>query len=194
MARKIRKTELRTRMLNGLEGMALVLTARAQRLAAQHVDTTATYRSIGHKRRQNDVLWGSTGKSALPYLEFGFRPHWVPGRYIAGWMSRKNVGVQRRVISRGKNKGKLGKITTMALGVYVGGPGSTLQSGPGGAKGRLGWKRQERTWNTKGGTSPYLPAGKVGFPILRPAVASLPKAYLIRAFIQGYRRSVGGNS
>lgn len=183
------KTLLRQRLLNGLEGVALVLTAKAQARLLNHADSGALYRSVGHTRRRDDVLWGSSAKPA-PFLEYGFRPHWVAGRYINGWMRRKGVGVIRRTISRGKNKGKPGKITAFALGVFVGGPGSTLESSPQGATGRIGWRRQVRTYRTAGGTSPYLKAGTVGYPFLRPAVAQTRKSEALQAFARGYKGGV----
>lgn len=177
---------MRQRLLNGLEGVALVLTSKAQARLRSHADTGTLYRSVGHTRRRDDVLWGSDARQA-PFFEFGFKPHWVPGKYINGWMRRKGVGVTRRVISRGKNKGKPGKITAYALGVFVGGPASTLESSSQGATGRIGWRRQVRTYRTAGGTNPLLSAGKVGYPFLRPAVAETSKSEALQAFARAYK-------
>jgi len=183
------KRDLRKRLRNGLRGVAAHLTMRARLYASKHVDTGALRQAITYSDGPGlSVLWGISLRHAPhgKYLELGFRPHWVPARYIGRWMQRHRVGVTFR--AGGK---EYKSIRAVALGLYVGGPGSTLEYGGAGARGRLfspGGRLMERTWATKGGRSEFLPQGKVGFPILRPTLKKTPKAALRGAFLRGYRK------
>lgn len=167
------RRELRRRLGNGLFAVAVRMTDEAKRLATRHVDSGTRRNSITQTRTADGVLWGIPINSAphAVFLEHGFTPHWVPGRHAALWMRR--TGYQRR--------------WPRAQGVFVGGPGSRLDYGGGGASGYLaGRHRIHRTYPTQGDRNPHLPAGRVGHPILRPVAAMLPRI-AEAAFLRGYR-------
>lgn len=167
---------LRKKQLNGLYAVGVALTDEAKKRATRHTDNGTRRNSITQTKKDGHVLWGIPLKSAphAPYLELGFKPHFVPKQHIGLWAKRH----------------KLSKRVKRAGGLYVGGPGSTLQSGRGGASGYqfVGrGKRVRRTWSTKGGKSKYLPNGKVGHPVLVPT-AHKARAIAPRAFIRGFQR------
>lgn len=179
----------------GLVEAAKVLTSEAQkRLLERDQDTGTTYRAIGHRTQGNSVQWGIVQPApAAPYLEYGFRPHFVPVQYIGGWMRRRGVGIvkvrsQRQRILKPKRQ-RYRHRTFLAAGVYVGGPNSTLKSSPAGTRGRLG--RKMRFWRTKGGSSPYLRPGRVGWPFLRPAIKETPKQLLLQRMAAGIAMAGG---
>lgn len=194
--------QLRRRHQAGLHAVAVEMTNRAKVLATRHTDNGTRRNSITQSKQGDGstVLWGIPIGSAphAPYLETGFRPHWVPARYIGVWMQRHGAGITRYGATvRGRVKAGVGRGrvnlrargTAVAMGLYVGGPGSTLQSAPGGATGylRRGRKRVRGHWHTRGGRSEYLRAGTVGHPILQPVGA---KANQIPGsiFLQGWDR------
>lgn len=167
--------ELRRRHRAGLFAVAVTMTSEAKRLATRHIDTGTRRNSITQAITAEGVLWGIPVSSAphAVYLELGFTPHWVPARHTWLWMRR--TGYSRR--------------WPRARGVFVGGPGSTLDYGGGGATGVLaGRHRLQRTYPTQGRRSPYLPAGRVGSPILRPVVAERLREIAPAAFARGWRR------
>jgi hypothetical protein len=177
--------ELRRRQQNGLYAVAVELTNRAKLLATRHTDNGTRRNSITQTKSADGrtVLWGIPLKSAphAANLEFGFRPHWVPGKYIGLWMQRHGVGERqtrtatlqgvtrrRKYTSSRQYKG----VRSTALGLFVGGPGSTLQTAPGGTSAMFfmggGRPRQHVRYYTSGGISEYLTRHKVGHPILQP--------------------------
>lgn len=185
---------LRKRLERGLVGVAVELTNQARVRATKHVFSGELRNAVTHSKTNGGVLWGMTGTPKHVALERGFNPHWVPGRIIGTWGARKNVGVTRATITRGKRKGKPGRIIAQSLGVFVGGPGSTLEQGPGqpGAKFYAGGRRLVfRRYNTRGGKSPYLAPNKVGFSILQWTVKTRLRAIAIPAFAQAYSRGGG---
>src|SRR5690606_19361101 len=147
------------------------------------------------------VLWGIPRASAphAPHLEFGFRPHWVPARHVGLWMQRHGVGVSRRV--RTLTVGAGGKrvtsrkayktVRSVAMGLFVGGPGSTLQTAPGGTSAHFFMgpgRRQYVRYYTSGGVSEHLARHTVGHPILRPVAAkahTVPLTVYARGFARG---------
>jgi len=184
------REQLQRRLRQGLRRVAAELTADAKRRASRHVFTGALRQAITYADGPgHSVLWGiALGQAPHGrYLELGFRPHWVPARYIGRWMQRVGVGVSREAGGR-----RYKTIRAVALGLYVGGPGSTLEYGGAGARGRLfagRGKLIEQTWPTAGGHSPYLPDGAVGYPVLRPTVAKASKQRLMAAFKRGWERA-----
>jgi hypothetical protein len=192
--------ELRRRHQAGLMAVATELTNRAKTLATQHTDNGTRRNSITQTPHVDGrtVLWGIPQASAphAPYLEAGFRPHWVPARHIGVWMQRHGVGILRhgkavRVSDRRKRINLRARGTSVALGVFVGGPGSTLQTAPGGTKARFfAGRGRFRTWHyhTKGGTSRYLRTGTVGHPILQP-VAAQAHTVPLEVFVRGATRA-----
>jgi hypothetical protein len=182
---------LRRRLLNGLESVAVELTNQAKVRATSHVFTGERRQSITHTRRTNDVLWGMPFSQKNAALEFGFTPHWVPGRYIGTWMQRNNVGVTRAPVKRGKRRGKPGRIIATALGLYVGGPNSRLDQGPGQPGGMQfagGRRRVFRRWNTRGQRSPDLKPNTVGHSVLKWTIRTRLRAISVNAFARGYQR------
>lgn len=183
--------QLRKRLQRGLVGVAVELTNQARVRATKHVFTGELRNATTHTSLSNGtVLWGMTGTAKHVALERGFNPHWVPGRIIGTWGARKNVGVTRATVTRGKRKGKPGRILSQTLGIFVGGPGSTLEQGPGqpGAKFYAGGRRLVfRRYNTKGGKSPYLAPNKVGFSILQWTIKTRLRAVSVKAFTQAYK-------
>lgn len=193
--------EFRRRNQNGLYAVAVEMSNRAKLLATRHTDNGTRRNSITQAKTSDgrQVLWGIPIKSAphAPHLEFGFRPHWVPGRYIGLWMQRNGVGVgfQRMNRSAGERRWTrskpLKRIQTVQLGLYVGGPGSRLQHAPGGTRGRLfgkGGKLVTQFWMTRGGSSPWLRPHKVGHPILQPVArqaVTIPTTVFARGFARG---------
>lgn len=197
--------ELRRRQQNGLFAVAVELTNRAKVLATKHHDNGTRRNSITQTKSSDGrtVLWGIPAKAAPhgPHLEFGFKPHWVPGRHIGLWMTRNKVGSnmtaiatlhgvtrRRRYVSRKRSRAKAPK--AQALGLFVGGPGSTLQVAPGGTQARFfaGRKRFKR-WHyyTKGGISRYLRPATVGHPILQPTAAQV-KSVPLEVYKRGFQR------
>lgn len=196
--------ELRRRHQSGLHAVAVELTNRAKVAATRHTDNGTRRNSITQSKEIDGrtVLWGIPIGAAphSPYLELGFKPHWVPARYIGVWMQRHGAGVLRNgrqvrgkvVHGRARRKVNLrARGTSVASGLYVGGPGSTLQSAPGGTGGYLfgkGGKRRRQHWHTKGGKSRYLTSGKVGHPILQPVgdkAHTVPMSVFERGFDRG---------
>lgn len=207
MARKTPREVLmlfRRKRQNGLYAVAVELTNRAKVQATRHNDTGTRRNSITQTKHQDgsSVLWGIPIGSAphAPYLELGFKPHWVPAKYIGPWMQRKGAGILRHgkavrgKVTHGKPRGKVSlraRGTSVQLGLYVGGPNSTLQSAPGGTHGFLFGKRGLRVrghWRTKGGTSKHLTKGRVGHPILQPTaeqITQIPLTVYQRGFERG---------
>lgn len=195
--------QLRRRHQAGLHAVAVEMTNRAKVLATRHTDNGTRRNSITQSKSGDGrtVLWGIPIGSAphAPYLETGFAPHWVPARHIGVWMQRHGAGITRYGATvRGRVKAGVGRGrvnlrargTAVALGLYVGGPGSTLQSAPGGTGGYLfgkGGKRRRQHWHTRGGRSSYLKAGKVGHPILQP-VGEKASTIPTSIFLQGWDR------
>lgn len=192
---------LRRKHENGLLSVARTLSGFAKERATKHVDVGTLRNSITETsvttEGRTEVLWGISlvGAPYAKYLEHGFAPHWTPARYIGVWMQRHGAGVQKtaRVVSGGRTVARRRYKTAraVALGLYVGGPGSTLDYGPGGAKGKLfgaGGKLVEKTWSTKGQESAYLKPGKVGFAIVRPTVHDHARAIGPEAFRRGWNR------
>jgi hypothetical protein len=168
--------EMRRRQLNGMFAVAVAMTSESKKLATRHVDNGTRRNSITQTKLSDKVLWGIPKNSAphAVYLELGFRPHWVPARHIWLWMRR--TGFQRR--------------HPKAKGVFVGGPGSTLDYGGGGATAELfiGYKKRvRRTYRTRGRRSPYIKPGKVGHAILRPVANEQLRHIAPSAFLRGYQ-------
>lgn len=195
--------EFRRRRQNGLYAVAVELTNRAKVAATRHNDTGTRRNSITQTKHQDgsSVLWGIPTKSAphAQYLELGFKPHWVPAKYIGSWMQRNGAGILRNgqavrgKVVHGKGRGKVSlraRGTSVSMGLYVGGPNSSLQSAPGGTGGRLyrGRKMVTRHWRTKGGTSKHLTKARVGHPILQPTaerITDIPLTVYQRGFERG---------
>jgi len=193
---------MRRKQVAGLMAVATELTGRAKVLAVRHNDTGTRANSITQTPSDDGrgVLWGIPVNSAphAPYLELGFRPHWVPAKYGGVWMQRHGVGITRNgqtvrgkvVHGQGRRKVNLrARGTAVAMGMYVGGPNSSLQSAPGGTGGRLyrGRKFVTRHWHTKGGTSKFLTQARVGHPILQPASESA-RGISPEVFKRGWQR------
>ncbi len=178
------RRRLREKMRRGLRRTAAELTREAKKRGRRHVDTGRLRQAVTYDDGpRGTVLWGyslADAPHAKP-LELGFRPHWVPARYVGRWMQRHGVGVSRRAGGRAYKT-----IRAVALGLYVGGPGSSLQYGGSAASGRIG--NREDAWTTRGGRSRFLPAGKVGFPLLRETVAGASRTRLMAAFKRGWSR------
>lgn len=168
VSREILK-DLRRRHQAGLFAVAVELTNRAKVLATKHTDNGTRRNSITQTKESDGrtVLWGIPKNSAphAPYLELGFTPHWVPAKYIGVWMQRHGAGILRNgeavrgKVVHGKPRKRVNlraRGTSVSLGLYVGGPNSTLQTAPGGTGGFLFGKRGRRVrghWRTKGGES-----------------------------------------
>lgn len=195
--------EFRKRRQNGLFAVAVELTGRAKVIATKHSDNGTRRNSITQTKAQDGktVLWGIP-LSAAPhaeYLELGFKPHWVPAKYIGVWMQRHGAGILRNgqtvrgKVTPGRARDQVNlraRGTSVSMGLYVGGPNSTLQSAPGGATGRLyrGRRWVTRHWHTKGGKSNYLTQGRVGHPVLQPAaekIKEIPLTVYQRGFFAG---------
>lgn len=194
--------ELRRRHQAGLYAIAVEMTGRAKVLATRHNDNGTRRNSITQAKQSDGrtVLWGIPINSAphAPHLELGFKPHWVPAKHIGVWMQRHGAGILRngetvrgRVV-HGKTRRKVNlraRGTSVSLGLYVGGPGSTLQTAPGGTGGFLFGKRGRRVrghWHTKGGRSNYLTKATVGHPILQP-VGEQAHTIPLEVFARGWR-------
>jgi hypothetical protein len=179
------KAKLRRKLQRGLVSVAVALTNEAKQRATRHLNLGERRNSITHiELPQGGVLWGLPGNIKNVALERGFRPHFVPFRTapnLAVWASR--VG-HPSVRGRGK------RLTRLAAGIYIGGPGSTLDYAIGGATGvrRIGRRSVTGTWITKGEPSKYLDKGKVGSPVLRWVIGERLKAVAPEAFVRGYRR------
>jgi hypothetical protein len=176
MARRMTMRELRERHRAGLFAVATALTSEAKRRATRHIDNGTRRNSITQSMTSDGVLWGIPIRSAphAVYLELGFRPHWVPARHIGLWMRRSGYA----------------RAHPRARGVFVGGPGSTLDYGGAGAIGTLmrGRRRITASWRTQGQRSQDLPAGTVGSPVLRPTVREDLRRLAPAAFLRGWRR------
>ncbi|PZA08640.1 hypothetical protein [Meiothermus sp. Pnk-1] len=171
------RAKLRRKLTAGLVSVAVELTNEAKVRATRHVDTGERRNSITHAELPNgSVVWGLPGNVKNAALELGFRPHWVPAAYIGVWMRRHGLNSR--------------KLTRRVAGLYVGGPGSRLDSGPGGASGirRIGNKNVFGRWRTRGEVSRYLAPGKVGHSVLRHTVATRLKSIAPAAFVRGYQR------
>ncbi len=179
---------IRRKHVAGLMAVATELTGRAKVIATRHTDNGTRRNSITQAPSDDgsSVLWGIPVNSAphAVYLELGFRPHWVHARNVGVWMQRHGVGITRngktvtgKIVRRqGRQAVNLrARGTAVALGMYVGGPNSRLQTAPGGTQGTpTGRKRRLRShWHTKGGTSKYLSQARVGHPILQPAAEDI---------------------
>lgn len=187
--RKLR-ARLRRKLTAGLVGVAVALTNEAKMRATRHVDTGERRNSITHTLLPGgSVIWGLPGNAKNASLELGFRPHWVPAGYIEPWMRRHGIGVDR-VMRSSRARRRLSKRVVRAAGLYVGGPGSRLDTGPGGASGtrRIGNRNVSGRWRTKGEMSRFLAPGKVGHSVLRHTVATRLRTIAPVAFIRGYQR------
>lgn len=107
---------LRKKNLAGLTAVAVELTNQAKVRATRHVDSGTLRNSVTHDVKTDHVLWGIPLKSAphAKYLEYGFRPHFVPAQHIALWARRRGVAKSKRF-----------------TGLFVGGRNSSLEHGPG---------------------------------------------------------------
>jgi len=194
--------EMRRRHQAGLHAVAVELTSRAKVEATRHTDNGTRRNSITQSKEVDGrtVLWGIPIGAAphAPHLELGFRPHWVPAKHIGLWMQRHGAGILRNgrqvrgKVVHGQARRKVNlraRGTSVALGLYVGGPGSSLQTAPGGATGRMYRGRRWVTghWHTKGGRSDYLRAGTVGHPILQP-VGDKADSVPLDVFVRGWAR------
>lgn len=163
------KRQLEAKLRNGLVFVARALTADARKRATRNVDQGQRRNAITHLVEGNTVLWGIPKGSAphALYLEPpGYKPHFVPARHLGSWPRRHGLKESK--------------------GLYVGGPGSSLQYGGAGARGRIG-RGPVRTWQTKGGRSKYLANGNVGSPAVVPAWRELDPSKRRSAFLRGYR-------
>lgn len=182
---------LKRKLTSGLVGVAVALTNEAKVRATRHVDTGERRNSITHTVLDNgSVLWGLPGNVKNASLELGFRPHWVPAVYIGVWMRRHRLGMGRTTVYSVRTRRRLSRRVVTATGLYVGGPGSRLDYGPGGASGerRMGRKTVFTRWKTRGEMSRYIAPGKVGHSVLRHTVATRLRAIAPSAFARGYRR------
>lgn len=188
--------KLRQKQQAGLVAVAVAMTSHAKQLATRHVDNGTRRNSITHGELPSGVLWGIPINSAphAVFLELGFKPHWVPMRHLALWARRNGVGqvLTSTIRSRGRvvSSKRYKKARAVRLGVFVGGPGSTLQHGPGGLVMQQfrGRRRERVSYFTKGGRSRYLPPGKVGHPVLAPTARWIQtnwRAPFIRGFDRG---------
>lgn len=189
--------ELRRRHIAGLTAVAVELTNQAKVRASRHVDNGTLRNSITHTPQEARVLWGIPLRSAphAQYLELGFKPHWVPMRHIHLWARRRGVGQIRQTSIRSGGRTVARKsfkrARAVAMGVFVGGPGSTLEHGPGGAQMQQFRGRNRRIsvrYATRGGRSDLIPANKVGFSVLRWTVKHRARAVALPAFARGWRR------
>ncbi|MBF6596087.1 MAG: HK97 gp10 family phage protein [Thermaceae bacterium] len=185
---------LRRKLRGGLVAVAQELVNQAKVRATAHVDTGELRNSITYSEVPDGVLFGLPDSPKHRALELGFAPHWVPGKYIGGWMGRNKVGQiyrrsSRSVGSRTRRSKPLKRAVAMAAGLYVGGPNSTLDYGPGGTSGMMvrGKSRVFKRWMTKGQRSDELTPGKVGFSVVRWTVRRRLRAIAAQAFAQGYR-------
>ena len=189
--------KLRRKQTAGLVAVAVELTNQAKVRATRNVDTGTRRNSITHTAVGPKVLWGISKRSAphAPHLELGFRPHFVPMRFINLWARRRGVGQVRetstysgrRKISSRRYKRARG----VRLGIFVGGPGSRLDYGPGGAQAYQlrGRARVLVRYRTKGQKSDLIPPGKVGHSVLRWTVKHRLRAVAPTAFARGYRNA-----
>lgn len=183
------KEQMRKRLMAGLRGVAIELTNAAKLRATRHVYTGELRNSITHTEVSKYVLFGIPANAKNISLEFGFKPHWVPLRYLGAWMQRNRVGVRRAAVYSVRTRRRSSRLVVSATGLYVGGPGSRLDYGIGGASGErvFGRKRIIARWNTRGARSKYIASGKVGFSIIRHTVGTHLRAVALPAFIRGYR-------
>ena len=156
---------LRRKQTAGLVAVAVELTNQAKVRATRNVDTGTRRNSITHTAVGPKVLWGISLASAphASYLELGFPSslcsHAVhqslgapPGRGSASGNVHLHAG-KRKVSSR-----RYKRVRAVRLGIFVGGPGSRLDYGPGGAqayqfKGRARVLVRYRTKGQKSRTS-----------------------------------------
>lgn len=176
---------LRRKQVAGLKAVAVELTNQAKVRATRHTDRGTRRNSITHTVVGPRVLWGISlqGAPHARYLELGFRPHFVPLRYVKLWARRTGVPTTRRV--RGRRRGKPVK------GIFVGGPGSRLDYGPGGAQAYQfrGRARVLTRYHTRGQRSNLIPPGKVGHSVLRWTVKHRARAVAPQAFLRGFQRA-----
>jgi len=185
------KAKLRRRLQNGLVAVAVELTNQAKVRATRHVDTGERRNSITHTPlADGSVLWGMPRNAKNVALELGFTPHWVPVSYIGPWMRRHGVGMGRVQVYGIRTRRASSRLVVKSAGLYVGGPGSRLDTGPGGAGGTRmrGRKRVFGRWRTKGQVDPLLAPGKVGFSVLRWTIRHRLRAIGPAAFARGYSR------
>lgn len=185
------RARLRRKLTAGLVSVAVALTNEAKIRATRHVDTGERRNSITHTElADGSVIWGLPGNAKNAALELGFTPHWVPVGYAEAWMRRHGVGVGRVAVYSVKTRRRLSRRVVKAAGMFVGGPGSRLDSGPGGAAGvrMIGRKKVFGRWRTKGEISRYLSPGKVGHSVLRHTVATRLRVVAPSAFLRGYSR------
>jgi len=185
------KTKLRKRLQSGLVAVAVELTNQAKVRATRRVDTGERRNSITHTALgDGSVLWGMPRNAKNVALELGFTPHWVPGSYITPWMRRHGVGMGRVTVYSIKTRRRSSRRAVLAVGLYVGGPASWLDTGPGGASGTRmrGRKRIFARWRTRGQVDPLLVPGKVGFSVLRWTTRHQLRAIGSAAFARGYSR------
>jgi hypothetical protein len=187
------KARLRKKLTSGLKSVAVALVNEAKVRATQLVDTGEYRNSITYSETgQGQVLFGLPNNKKNVALELGFKPHFLPVQYAGTWMRRHGVGI---VKARSQSRTKSGKRSTrtrqfLSAGIYVGGPRSRLEYGGGGASGERSFYGRKRflRWRTKGGQSKYLPAGKVGFSVIRHTVRTRARVVAPAAFLRGYSR------
>lgn len=169
---------LRRKLVAGLSAIGGDLVGLARTRQTRHVDVGTLRNSITHTEKGMTVLFGVSLRTAphARYLERGFRPHWTPARYISLWARRTRVPLQ----GSARNPG-----------LFVGGPGSTLDYATGGATARFrrGRRTIKLTYRTQGEESPYLARGKVGFSVIRHTVDNHLRDVAPRAFMRGYSRA-----
>lgn len=180
---------LRKRLKRGLVGLALELTNQAKVRATKLIDTGELRNSITHAETPRGVVWGVPRNAKNVALEYGFKPHFVPSSIIGGWMKRRGVGIMKARSQSINRNGKRSKRTRQFLGagIFVGGKNSRLEQGAGQPGAKFGGKFLR--WNTKGGRSKLLGAGKVGFSVVRWTVKNRLRAVGKAAFLAGYKNA-----
>ena len=177
---------LKQRLMKGLRAVAAELVNRAKIRATSRVDTGELRNSITYTEEEDYVLFGLPANEKNKSLELGFKPHYVPGKYIGVWAKRHGFGKPKGASKKRKSKKKK---TDTGTGLYVGGPGSFLDYGPGGARSvrYVGKLRVVRLWVTKGSQSEFIARGKVGFSVIQHTVNKELKGIAADAFLKGYR-------
>jgi len=96
---------LKRRLRNGLRRVAQDLVNQAKVRASEHVNTGALRSSITWSDGPGlTVLFGIrlAGAPHARYLEYGFKPHFVPEKYIGDWAKRV-LGIRSGLFVGGRN-------------------------------------------------------------------------------------------